>query len=99
MKLDPEFCSTCNGYTYECDRPECLQHFKPVSPEKAAQIDSSLGLQQISIRLQKTLIEDFKKLAATQGLGYQPLMRMVLTDYAKKAPDTITATIEKELIR
>lgn len=47
-----------------------------------AQIDEALELQLISIRLQKSLIEDFKALAALNGMSYQPLMRQVLTRFA-----------------
>lgn len=46
-----------------------------------AAIDAALDLQQISIRLQKSLIEDFKRIARLHGLGYQPLMRQVLTRF------------------
>jgi hypothetical protein len=42
------------------------------------QIDASLGLQAISIRLPKQLIEAYKLIAAHHGLGYQPLMRDIL---------------------
>jgi hypothetical protein len=45
-------------------------------------LDSALDLQPISIRLQKSLIEDFKLIAGLSGLGYQPLMRQVLTRFA-----------------
>jgi predicted DNA binding CopG/RHH family protein len=42
-------------------------------------IDESAGLQLISIRLNKSLIEDFKAIAAlNNGIGYQTLMRQVL---------------------
>lgn len=41
-------------------------------------IDRSLELQLISIRLQKSLIEDFKFIATLNGIGYQPLMRQIL---------------------
>lgn len=47
-----------------------------------AQIDEALELQPISIRLQKSLIDDFKALAALNGMSYQPLMRQVLTRFA-----------------
>jgi len=56
-----------------------------VLPEDATDevaIDSALGLQPISIRLQKSLIEDFKLIAQLNGLGYQTLMRQVLTRFA-----------------
>ncbi len=42
-------------------------------------IDDVLGLQPISIRLQKDLIENLKGLAQLNGLGYQPLIRQILT--------------------
>lgn len=41
-------------------------------------IDDSLELQMISIRLQKSLIEDMKMIAQIHGLGYQPLIRQFL---------------------
>lgn len=45
-------------------------------------IDAALELQPISIRLQKSLIDDFKLIAQLHGIGYQPLMRQVLTRFA-----------------
>lgn len=45
-------------------------------------IDEALELQMVSIRLQKSLIDDFKCIAKLNGLGYQPLMRQVLTRFA-----------------
>jgi hypothetical protein len=47
-----------------------------------AAVDAALELQPISIRLQKSLIEDFKLIAQLRGVGYQPLMRQVLTRFA-----------------
>ena len=47
-------------------------------PERDAAVDEALGLQMISIRLQKSLIEDLKALAHVNGIGYQPLIRDVL---------------------
>ena len=45
--------------------------------------DDALGLQLISIRLPKALIDDFKMIAKLNGLGYQPLMRQVLKRFAE----------------
>lgn len=45
-------------------------------------INDALALQPISIRLQKSLIEDFKLIAQLNGFGYQTLMRQVLTRFA-----------------
>ncbi len=56
----------------------------PSAKDESDAVDSALGLQLISIRLQGSLIEDLKELAVQEGLGYQPLMRMVLTRYVKE---------------
>lgn len=51
-----------------------------VAPEAITTgIDDALGLQPISIRLQKDLLDNLKELAKLNGLGYQPLIRQVLT--------------------
>ena len=54
---------------------------EPAEPADAA-IDAALELQPISIRLHKSLIEDFKIIAGMNGLGYQTLMRQVLNRFA-----------------
>lgn len=46
-------------------------------------VDDALGLQAISIRLDKELIESFKTIAKIHGMGYQPLMREVLKRFAE----------------
>ena len=58
-------------------------HVQTTSEDHAAQIDDAIQMQAISIRLQTTLIEDFKMLAEYHGIGYQPLMRKVLTRFAE----------------
>lgn len=56
--------------------------FVAVAPEITPDIDESLGLQPISIRLERSLIDDFKLIAELHGLGYQPLMRQALKRFA-----------------
>lgn len=51
----------------------------PVEVEQA--IDDSLGLVPITLRLQKPLVEQLKKIANKNGLGYQPFVRQLLTQY------------------
>lgn len=47
-------------------------------------LDERLGLKAISIRLEKSLIDDFKKLAyLNNGMGYQTLMRQALKRFAE----------------
>jgi len=57
-------------------------------------IDDALALQPISIRLQKSLIEDFKLIAQLDGLGYQTLMRQVLTRFADCEKKRILREVE-----
>jgi uncharacterized protein (DUF4415 family) len=57
-------------------------HARPVSVE-AATLDEAAGLQMISIRLPKELIEHFKFIGDTQGIRYQTLMRQVLARFAE----------------
>lgn len=57
--------------------------FAAAAPDNAELlINEHLDLQPISIRLEKSLIEDFKLIAALHGLGYQPLMRQTLKRFA-----------------
>ena len=49
------------------------------APDRNAALDAALDLHPISIRLQKTLIDNLKALAHLHGLGYQPLVRQILT--------------------
>lgn len=57
------------------------RHAKHMDFGDEQEIDAALELQPISIRLQKSLIEDFKLIAEMNSLGYQPLMRQVLTRF------------------
>jgi uncharacterized protein (DUF4415 family) len=53
--------------------------YAKVAPSKlASEIDDALGLQMISIRLDKELIDMFKLLGGKYQMGYQPLMREAL---------------------
>lgn len=52
-----------------------------VAPNQQAEIDAALELHPISIRLQKGLLENLKALAQLNGIGYQPLVRQILTRF------------------
>lgn len=56
---------------------------RKASPEHEKSLDDKLDLQIISIRLQKSLIEDLKDLAGEDGLGYQPYIRQILTHHVR----------------
>lgn len=59
------------------------EHAVRASKQHSLAVDDSLGLQMISIRLPKKLIEDLKLLADLEGLGYQPLIRRQLLRYTE----------------
>lgn len=58
------------------------KHAHAVSQDITSEIDGALGLQMISIRLEKALIESFKVLGSFHGIGYQPLMKDALKRFA-----------------
>ena len=68
------------------------EHAKPAPKEVSEQIDDSLGLVPLSMRLQKSLIDDLKELAKEQGLGYQPFIRQILTKHVKAAKENRLVT-------
>ena len=55
------------------------EQFVEVAPDINAAVDAALDLHPISIRLQKNLIDNLKALSHLHGLGYQPLIRQILT--------------------
>ncbi|MBX3138049.1 hypothetical protein KF707_17610 [Candidatus Obscuribacterales bacterium] len=55
-----------------------------LSDNETQTLFDSLGLQSISIRLSRHLLEQFKAFAELEGIGYQPLMRRVLENYERK---------------
>lgn len=59
------------------------KHVRKASPDREKALDDRLGLQTISIRLQKKLIDNLKRLAEEDGIGYQPYMRQVLMRHVR----------------
>ena len=59
-------------------------HVAPASAEMEAAIDSALGMQAISIRLPKQLVDAYRLISAHHGIGYQPLMRDILQRWVKE---------------
>jgi len=60
-----------------------------VSLEKHQEIEQALGLQMISIRLDKDLIQSFKTIGQFHGIGYQPLMRDALKRFVESEMKSI----------
>lgn len=63
---------------------------------QASEIDDAIGLQMISIRLQRTLISNLKLIADYHGVGYQPLIRDLLNRFAKSELGSILREIEQK---
>lgn len=55
------------------------ERFVEVATDINAEVDVALDLHPISIRLQKNLVDNLKALSHLHGLGYQPLIRQILT--------------------
>lgn len=72
------------------------KHAKAAPKELEKEIDEALGMQAISIRLSKELIEDFKFIARYHKLGYQPLMRDALKRFAESEYKRIAVTLSNE---
>lgn len=64
-----------------------------VDQSHEAALDEALGLQSISIRLPKQLIDHYKVIAHFHKVGYQPLMRDVL---ARWVPGALKEVFEEE---
>jgi predicted DNA binding CopG/RHH family protein len=71
------------------------EHVGVLSKAECAAVDDALGLQVISIRLQKVLIENLKTLAKKEGIGYQPLIRQILTRYVRDSGNSSQQRIKK----
>lgn len=68
--------------TGEPGRSEAHVKVSDITAEFEFNINEALELQPISIRLNKSLIEDLKMIAELNGLGYQPLIRQILNRFA-----------------
>lgn len=71
-------------------------HVVVASSEESKQVDKILGLQSISIRLPKDLIDAYKLVAAHHHIGYQPLMRDMLQ---RNLPELIKEVLQHHEIK
>lgn len=54
-----------------------------VNEDMANTIDEAAGTQLISIRIQKSIIEDLKLIASLNKIGYQTLMKQVMQRFVE----------------
>lgn len=64
-----------------------------------AAFNETLELQMISIRLQKSLIEDLKAFAKIHEIGYQPLIKIILQRWVDGELKTLGSQIMKERLQ
>jgi predicted DNA binding CopG/RHH family protein len=57
------------------------EHAVRTSAEADKALDDAIGLQLLTFRIQKPVVDKLRRLATLEGIGYQPLMRQVLTKY------------------
>lgn len=73
-----------------------VAYAKPAPKELEQQMDDAQGLQAISIRLSKELVNDFKFIAVQHDMGYQPLMRLALKLFAESEYKRIAVQLANE---
>jgi predicted DNA binding CopG/RHH family protein len=69
------------------------EHVAVAGEEHESALNDALGLQLISIRLPKQMIEQYKLIAHFHGVGYQPLMRDVMSRFV---PGALRELLEAE---
>lgn len=67
-----------NTELWESDQLGCSKRTAKLSAFTVADLQKSIQLQAISLRIQKDLLEDLKLIAKHHGVGYQPLMKQIL---------------------
>lgn len=66
------------------------------SEEETAAVERAVGMQLISMRLPKDLIGLLKEIAKHHGIGYQPMVRDLLTRFAtSEIKNILTARLEE----
>ena len=73
------------------------EHVKRSDENRTASVDDALGLQMISLRLPKDLLEQLKVIAKYHRIGYQPMVRDVIGRWARTELTTIAESMRKEL--
>lgn len=74
---------------------ESAEHMR-LSELSSQLVDDTLGLQMISIRLEKQLIDVLKAIAKENRIGYQPLIRKVLHRFAMSEVKMLLSQYQSE---
>lgn len=73
------------------------ERYVACAPEELKkEIETALELQMISIRLQRDLITELKLIGEYRGIGYQPLIRDVLSRFARSEIRQIASELQEQ---
>jgi predicted DNA binding CopG/RHH family protein len=86
---------------WEDRRLGCDENFvKVVDNVQEDDLAEASGTQMISIRIQKSLIEDFKMIASLNGnIGYQTLMKQIMQRFVDSEKKQIFNDLVKEKLK
>ena len=62
-------------------------------------IDAALGLKPISIRLQQSMIDDLKAIAALHGIVYQPMIKQILARFIEGEQKMLANELIRETLK
>ena len=71
-------------------------HTTAASDEAKRELEDALALQMVSIRLQKSLVQNLKLIAEYHDIGYQPLIRDLLNRFVKSELKFIVSEISRK---
>lgn len=72
-----------------------LEHARKVDAAESDAVDEAIGMRPISIRLPISLINMLKSIAEVYGIGYQPMVRDVLSRWANGEVEHLIESMEK----
>ena len=81
MKPDKTLADSVERWERDGDLGKSVETARSVDPSE----EPDEGTTPTSIRIPKPLMADLKALARRNGIGYQPYMRMVLTNHVNQA--------------
>lgn len=70
------------------------EHVGIVPEDEALQLDTDLAMKLVSIRLPIPLIEALKAIAGHHGVAYQPMIRDLLTRFARSEFQQIVSELD-----
>jgi len=73
------------------------EHVVVASESAHAELDQSMAMKLVSIRLPITLIETLKMIAEHHGIAYQPMVRDLLTRFARSEIQQIVVELDSKM--